>query len=394
MLPEPTVRTNLADTSAVSMDSRFGRLTTLVLGADTRRRIRLTQWGVAALVYIFSAPVVWLAVTMSAGNQTSYAFWCVFQAIFLIGIYTALRSGWSERLADPSITAVQMMLGVIAVEWAYVLCGPLRSMTLYPLLLIFAFGAFSLGWRQIMWLTLLTLVSLLATVAGLHMGRSPALDPALHASEFRLDLINVLMITIALPALSLIAAQLSIIRRKLRSQRAALTDAMEEVQRLATHDHLTGLVNRRCIQQRLMEEQHRFQRHGSAFSVAIIDLDNFKRMNDTQGHAFGDQVLQAFAAEAVDTLRTSDVIARWGGEEFLAMLPDTRAQASVAILQRLLGRMARIPHGTCPPLTFSAGVTEIRRGESANEAVARADAAMYEAKASGRNTVRLADPAA
>jgi len=370
------------------------RLSELFLSADPRRRIRITQWGTTVIVYAISTPAVKLALRPAPVDHIGYASWCTFLAIFLTGVYVALRSGWSERFADPALTTAQMILGVIGVEWAYVICGPARGATLYPLLLIFVFGAFSLSWRRIMWLTLFTLVSLIATVAALDASRSGDSSGLLRASELRLDQTNVLMISIVLPALSVIAARLSMLRYKLRLQRSALTEAMEEVQRQATHDDLTGLVNRRYIQQRLAQEQSRFRRHGSPFSVVIIDLDFFKQINDTQGHAFGDHVLQAFAAEAVATLRTSDLIARWGGEEFLVLLPDTRAPQAATIIQRLLARMHTMPHGTCPQLTFSAGVAECHRDEAVEDAVARADAAMYEAKESGRNAVRQKQPAA
>lgn len=370
------------------------RLSELFLSADPRRQIRITQWGITqwgitAIVYAASALAVKFALRPGSEEEIGYASWCAFLAVFLTGIYVALRSGWSERFTDPALTATQMVLGSIGVEWAYVLCGPARGMTLYALLLIFAFGAFSLSWRRIMWLTLLTLTSLIAVVTVLELSRSGDSGSPLKSSELRLDQANMLMIIIVLPALSVIAARLSMLRSRLRSQRSALSEAMEQVQRLATHDHLTGLVNRRYLQQRLTQEQSRFQRHGDPFSLAIIDLDFFKRINDTQGHAFGDQVLQAFAAEAVATVRASDLMARWGGEEFLVLLPDTRAAQAATIIQRLLTRMPAIPHANGPPLTFSAGVTECHRDETVEDTVARADAAMYEAKASGRNAVRL-----
>ncbi len=389
-LDRPTV----ADVAPAPPRSRLEQISDLILTTDRRRRIRLAQWVVVAAVYVGSVPVVGFGLRYGSASVISYFFWALFLTTFLISVYVALRSGWSERFADPALTTAQMLLGLVGVEWAYVICGPTRSMTLYPVLLIFAFGAFSLSWRRIMWLTLLTLVSLIVTVTILTVSRPADLDPVLRANELHIDGANVLMISIVLPAVSVIAAQLSIIRRKLRSQHAALAEALEEVQRLATHDDLTGLVNRRYAEARLTQELSRFQRHGNPFSLAIIDLDFFKRINDTQGHAFGDKVLLAFADEAKATLRDSDLIARWGGEEFLALLPDTRGPQGVVLIQRLLARMHDLPHGTGPPLTFSAGVTEVRRDEAVADAIARADAAMYEAKRSGRNTVRLREAAA
>lgn len=382
-------RSEVVEGGPIPSERGLSRLSSALLSTDPKRRIRITQWWITVMVYAASTPAVKLALRPGSAIEIAYLCWCAFLASFLTFIYVALRSGWSERFADPALTTAQMLLGVIGVEWAYVICGPARGATLYPLLLIFSFGAFSLSWRRIMWLTLITLSSLITAVAWLGASRPGGLHSPLQASELQLDMANVLMMMIALPALSVIAAQLSILRSKLRSQRTALSEAIKEVERLATHDDLTGLVNRRYMQQRLRQEQLRFNRYGSPFSVVIIDLDYFKRINDSLGHAFGDKVLQAFAAEAMATLRDSDLIARWGGEEFLALMPDTPSAQGVAIIQRLLDRMPAIPHASCPELTFSAGVTECRKDEAVEDAVARADAAMYEAKASGRNTVRL-----
>lgn len=386
MPPDNSVTVNVRAPTAASWSARASDL---FLSVEPRRRLRITQWSVAALVYASSTPLVKIGLRPGYAIEISYIYWCAFLAILLIGVYFALRTGWSERFADPALTTTQMIIGVIGVGWAYVLCGPARGMTIYPLLLIFAFGAFSLSWRRIMWLTVLTLVSLIAMVTALGATRPGGLLAPLDPEALRLDQLNLLMIIVVLPAVSVLAARLSSLRRKLRSQHTALAEAMEEVQRLATQDNLTGLVNRRYMEERLAEEQRHSERHENPFSVVIIDIDEFKRLNDTHGHAFGDEVLQAFADRATSTLRASDLIARWGGDEFLALLRDTSAAQAQTIIQRLLGEMSTIPHGSCPPITFSAGVTENRPGEAIEDIVARADAGMYEAKESGSNEVRM-----
>jgi hypothetical protein len=302
-----------AETVTAAAKSWAGRMVDMLLSTQLRRRIRLTQWLISVCVYMGSAVVLWIGLRPGETNQISFIGWCAFLAIGLSGSYAALRTGWSERFADPALTAAQIVLGVICVVWAYFICGFVRGVALFPLLLIFTFGAFSLSWRQIMWLTIFALASLIATMLVLNASRSGIETWSLANSDLRLDLTNALMIMILLPAMSLVAARLSSLRFKLRSQRAALTAALEEVRRLATHDELTGLVNRRYIVERLTQEQHRVQREGHSFSIAIIDLDHFKQINDAHGHAFGDLVLKAFANEALATLRTTDLIARWGG---------------------------------------------------------------------------------
>jgi diguanylate cyclase (GGDEF)-like protein len=368
----------------------LGRLVDAVLGTDPRRRIRTGQWAFSLWVYVASGFVLWFNMRQQDGYEVLILGWCVFVAVGLALVYAALRSGWSERFADPALTTTQIALGVLVVEWGYFICGPARSLTLFPLLLIFVFGAFSLDWRRITWLTLFALASLVACVATLHVTRSGGVGSwSLQDADLRLDLSNVLMVLVLLPAVSLVAARLSSLRRRLRSQRAELTQALREVQRLAIHDELTGLVNRRHMQERLEQEKSRCQRTGRQFSIAVIDLDHFKRINDTLGHAGGDAVLRAFAAETVATLRGADLMARWGGEEFLLLLPDTPGAQAQASVMRLLERVRNLHCVGDLPMSFSAGVTEHHQDETVSDTVARADRQMYEAKRAGRNTIRL-----
>jgi diguanylate cyclase (GGDEF)-like protein len=367
----------------------LGRLADAVLGTDSRRRIRTGQWAFSLWVYVASAFVLWFNMRQQEGYEVLFLGWCVFVAVGLALVYAALRSGWSERFADPALTTTQIALGVLVVEWGYLICGPARSLTLFPLLLIFVFGAFSLDWRRITLLTLFALASLVACVATLHVTRSGIASWSLRDADLRLDLSNVLMVLVLLPAVSLVAARLSSLRSRLRSQRAALTQALREVQRLAIHDELTGLANRRHMQERLEQEKSRCQRTGRQFSIAVIDLDHFKRINDSLGHAGGDAVLRAFAAATAATMRGADLMARWGGEEFLLLLPDTPGAQAQAVVMRLLERVRTLPCAADLPMSFSAGVTEHHQDESVSDTVARADRQMYEAKRAGRNTVRL-----
>ncbi len=378
-----------ADSGPKARNSWLRRVVDALLSTDPRRRIRTTQWLISALVYLASALVLWFGMSQGWLDRSHLIAWYGFLVIGQAGFHVALRTGWSERFTDPALTAPQIVFGVVAVEWAYLMGGPVRSVTLLPLLLIFTFGAFSLSWRWIAWLTAFAIASLVACMVALNATR-PGGDPwSFDNVDLRLDLTNVLMVMILLPALSLVAARLSALRSRLSSQRAALTELLGKVQELATHDDLTGLANRRHMLERLAEQQSRFERLRHPFSIAIIDLDHFKRINDAYGHAVGDAVLQAFAAEATSMLRTGDLMARWGGEEFLLLLPDTRGSQAQASVMRLLARVRALPQRSSQPLSFSAGVTEHRADEAVAETVARADREMYLAKRSGRNAVRL-----
>ena len=376
------------DRIAVQMHTGWYRIADLVLGIDPRRRMRLKLWSISALTYFSSALVLWFGTRQGWMYADRLVPWCLFLTLGLGAIYVALRTGWSERFVDPAMTILQILMGVIVVEWGYAICGPVRSVALFPLLLIFTFGAFSLSWRKIAVLTGVALGSLLATIVALHSSGNEMAFWSLGNVDLRIDLTNFLMMSIMLPALSLVAAVLSSLRSRLRSQRAELTSALLEVQRLATHDELTGLCNRRYMDQRLLEEHAICARQDRPFSIALIDLDNFKRINDVQGHAEGDKVLQWFAERSQMALRTSDQIARWGGEEFLVLMPGTHGAHAQACIERLQQQLRAEQTTAESPVSFSAGVTQFRGGETVAEMLLRADGGMYAAKHAGRNVVK------
>ncbi|MEO6138435.1 MAG: GGDEF domain-containing protein [Luteimonas sp.] len=379
------------DTVRIAQPSRalWHDVADAVLSTDPRRRIRLTLWSIAALVYFCSALVLWFGMRQGWMYANRLVPWCMFLALGLGAVYAALRSGWSERFADPAMTVSQILIGVVGVEWGYVICGPVRGVALFPLLLIFTFGAFSLSWRKIAVLTGVALASLLATMLVLHASRDTTAFWSLANIDLRVDLTNFLMISIMLPALAFVAAMLSQLRSKLRSQREALTSALSEVQRLATHDALTGLCNRRYMDQRLLEEHAICARQDRTFSIALIDLDNFKQINDVQGHAEGDRVLKWFAEQSRMALRTADQIARWGGEEFLVLMPGTDGKHAQACIERMRQKLQVEQGQAQSPVSFSSGVTQYRTGETIAEMLLRADAGMYEVKHAGRDAVRL-----
>jgi diguanylate cyclase (GGDEF)-like protein len=168
----------------------------------------------------------------------------------------------------------------------------------------------------------------------------------------------------------------------------------EELERTGRTDPLTGLPNRRCFEDTLSAEIARAGRTGAALSLAIVDLDFFKQINDTFGHLCGDEVLCAVATTARATLRGHDMLARIGGEEFAILMPETNAAEAESVSNRVRTAIAREPillrSGDRVSVTASAGVAASKPAESAADLCARADAALYEAKNGGRNAVRLA----
>ena len=185
--------------------------------------------------------------------------------------------------------------------------------------------------------------------------------------------------------------------RRILELQQALLDAQGALRFDATHDHLTGVNNRATIIERLLGEMERGTRTGGQTAVVFADLDHFKSFNDTYGHPVGDQVL----VEAVERMRSSirpyDVLGRYGGEEFLVILPECGRAMAARLAERIRERVAAEPvriNGTSLPLTVSLGVaacfTKGRQHTSPEALIAAADAALYRAKAEGRNRVSVA----
>jgi len=181
----------------------------------------------------------------------------------------------------------------------------------------------------------------------------------------------------------------SLARVRQRQERRELADTMAQVRELLIHDALTGMFNRQHMQTLLERECERQLRSGRGFCVALIDLDHFKRINDEHGHQVGDEALVGFASGAQQVLRETDVICRWGGEEFLVLLVATgTGPDGLQTLERL--RLHIASQKLCPSapslqVTFSAGLA-VHEGDGPLSALLeRADRALYAAKAGGRN---------
>ena len=166
----------------------------------------------------------------------------------------------------------------------------------------------------------------------------------------------------------------------------------QKLNQAATHDSLTGLPNRRLIDERLGDEWQRARRTGSPFAVVMLDLDHFKSVNDCYGHEVGDAILVAVARSMTVFMREYDLCGRWGGEEFLLLLTETGPEEATDIVERLREAIAELSVSNYPEaVTASAGVAVHQSDEEPAHTVKRADRALYRAKQEGRNRV-VTDP--
>ncbi len=175
---------------------------------------------------------------------------------------------------------------------------------------------------------------------------------------------------------------------QLREQNKALRAARERIEKLSRRDPLTGLTNRRWLDEVLRHEVERAKRYGASFSVVMIDLDHFKDVNDSFGHVVGDQVLVATAQALESATRMTDVVGRYGGEEFLVLLPNTALEQALVLAERMRSAVRLMPVAfRSEPVTASFGVAQWMGEDTGVSLIERADEALYEAKSAGRDRV-------
>lgn len=179
--------------------------------------------------------------------------------------------------------------------------------------------------------------------------------------------------------------------QQLQDTNSELNRKNSELSILSTTDNLTGLANRLSIERQLDKVLEDQQREGSSFSVIILDIDHFKQINDQYGHLLGDEVLKRMARLLEDNTRTSDQIGRWGGEEFMIILPDTSAALAYRLAEKIRTAIAAEQFEDADHVTTSIGLVEsLQPGQSARQLLLKADKALYQAKSRGRNCVVVA----
>lgn len=368
--------------------TEYSAWSTLLLGSDRKQRIRVEHSLTAALTYVVCIGL--MAYACWAGFMEVRSAVVLSSAILLnvLVFYVLLRTGWSLRFNEPALALPQILSALTVIVGAYSITGPVHGSTMMLLTLVLMFGTFTLDARGSRIAGGYTVV-LMGVAILFKMATEPEHYP------LKLEVVDFILTATIMPTVSKLAAQLSAMRSKLKAQRNDLSEALNRIQELATRDELTKLFNRRHMNEVIAQHQKRLERSGHhRFCLAIIDLDHFKRVNDTYGHAGGDEVLCRFSQVAQEVLRQTDVLARWGGEEFLVLLTDTTPEMGMRGMQRLREHLAQSQVLTANPAlraTFSAGLAWYHVGESLEACIERADKALYEAKQSGRDRTCLSE---
>jgi diguanylate cyclase (GGDEF)-like protein len=361
----------------------------VLLGQEPACRRGLLRWALNAQSYAVALALLFVGAQEGFAAKAQVQLLASYCALGLLAFYVTLRTGWSARLGDPMLTFPMALFSVSTIVLSYVLAELNRAAALQLLFLLVVFDMRHLSRRQIHVITFGATGMLLAALAFLATQATPGFD-------LRLEIVNIVMAGVMLPVLGMVASEMRRMRRKKTEQRKELEDALERLQELSMRDPLTGLFNRRHLLSLLDDEARRQARSHHAFCLAIVDLDQFKRINDDFGHRVGDAVLRNFARLATDALRAGDAIGRWGGEEFVLMLCDADTDAALLGLARLRQAVARHDWSTLAPglqVSFSAGVCPHARGADLTRTLERADGALYAAKAAGRDCALAADAA-
>lgn len=358
----------------------------LLFTDDRIQRRCMKAMLIAAFVYAICAGVLAYGALQGLFASGPATVLAALMGATVLGFYLIMRSGLNRRLDEPTMAFQQSLVAQTLVGCAYALTGPMHVANLMLFALVMTFGMFDMKVRNARIMAAYTIA-----VVGSAMLWGWYHDPAGYPP--RLEIVYFVVAVTVLTSVSQLSVVLAIMRGRLQRQKGELEQALAHIKDLATHDELTGLSNRRHILELLQQSALRHKRGGPAFYVAMVDLDHFKKINDEHGHAVGDDALRSFARQAQAQLRNTDDIGRWGGEEFLILMPETPPGDPNVGLERLRASLAGCEASDNVAglrVLFSAGLSRYREGEAVGDTIERADRAVYAAKAAGRNrTVAL-----
>lgn len=361
------------------------KLNHFLFSAEPKLRRLLSYWAATGTIYCIAFVTLWGNADASIGltGFTSVLYWFAFGGV--VFFFLLVRVSFRLGIAPWKLAVMQALYAMGCILGAYVVTGPARGAVLMIMLVVMVFCTFALRPRATLFLCVTAIVSL-----GLTMLWLVNFDPVRF--PVRVESMHFGLSAACLLAVTLLTGEMSKLRNSLKQQKQDLLTAVAKIRTLATIDELTCLANRRYMNEVLANEERRDATSGAPMCIALLDIDFFKSVNDEFGHDGGDMVLRTFAAAARAELRAGDVLARWGGEEFLLMLPATRTSEALIVLKRMADRVRaiRIPDLDMErDVTFSAGLVERQGTEPFSETISRADRAMYKAKTSGRNRVAI-----
>lgn len=360
-----------------------------------RRRQRLQMVRMVYVSYMVDSSLQ-LALVLAGGLALQVPLICLGTGTVLSGIfYALLGSGWTERFEDHYLVGPQMMahaLVPMGLAWYAPEIGVLMLMVLF---ITFGFGALRVNPNRLRSGAIFGTAVVVAGVFAIVVLVGDRL--AMPTATWQQRALCGLWMVVILARSTLLGLFSAKLRMLVKARNEELAATFEKLEQMATRDELTGTLNRRSVMRLLDEERQRMERTGQPFGVVLLDLDHFKLVNDGHGHLVGDETLRHFTRVASASMRATDRLGRYGGEEFLMLLTATADETAACVAAERVreGTAAHDWAAVAPGLkvTVSAGVALCRRGETTEQLLDRADQALYEAKRGGRNRVSVSGPA-
>jgi diguanylate cyclase len=354
-------------------------------GEKLTRSIRRAQIAIAAA---YAYDVLILFGFCAAGYVAIFIPLCVSLALggLVLAVNLVQRDKRSRRLKDPTLFLPQQLYAIV-VALGVAVAAP--QIAFQPLATLFAISVFAFMARTTSSRLLGAGVAAFGA-AGVIFAMGPRL--AMPTATLAGQALTSAVVLGLLARCIWVAAFFAKLQSRLSEKNKALKAAVARIDAMANRDDLTGLPNRRAITHWLAEQMALCDRTGLTLSIALIDFDHFKRVNDARGHLAGDRALQIFAGAPAKAIRTTDRLGRFGGDEFLLVLVATPLSDAEIVLNRVRDQIAKQDWTVIDPdlkVTITVGATEYVRGDSVEELVRRADLALYLGKELGRDRVVL-----
>ena len=351
---------------------------------DTRQALRIRRYLMGAGASVLSVVVLVIAYRFGSMPWSAALTGTAMILALTVIFYLLFRSGLNRHFADPSLTTEMIVCAIIVFVYLMYHAPAARNVLSLFYLVAMLFGVLRLSTPRLM-----SIAGLALLAHGTMLYLSEVRQPGANSSE---SLVQFTVLAVVLPWFAAMGGYVNSLRHRLSDSNRQLKDAYERIEQVAIHDELTGLYNRRFLMEVLAREQSRARRMNSAFAVCLFDIDHFKAINDTYGHAVGDAVLKHFALISNSGLREVDVLGRYGGEEFLLILPDTDRSGACTGAERVRAAIEaagfpQLPADRRVTVTVTIGVAASGRDETVEALIGRADGALYEGKAAGRNRV-------
>jgi len=370
--------------------------TTERAGVEAQQALRLRRVEMGCISYLFTLSMVAVCWWLGYFGLPVLLNYFVTVVLLNVAFYMAIRTDFNLRFSDPSMTLAQICMSILPGLYVMYYAQQVRGVLLLLCVSAAMYGLFQFRTRDFIVVTAVLVGGYGLLILTMYFSGAGNINP-------QIEVLSLCALLATFVQFSVLGGYIGSLRQKVKEKNkelAARNDdlehALRRIEELAMRDELTGVFNRRYLMETIRNEKHRCERSGAVFSICILDVDHFKRVNDTFGHLIGDEVLQAIATSATGALRQTDYFGRYGGEEFALVLTGTTVEGAYITAERVRTRIEalRFPSVSADlNVTVSIGIADSRFSEETTMTFKRADDALYKAKQHGRNRCVIATPA-